>query len=78
MRYRDDDISYSLKDRLILYSVFFFLVVVLLAAAFGCASRQSSSTDRHRQFPQVVCSLVKMNGTIHEICCEEEHCVFEY
>jgi hypothetical protein len=47
----------------------------LAAGLWGCAARQPSSTDRHGG-PQPYCQIVKLNGSLRNVCCIEDRCWF--
>jgi uncharacterized lipoprotein YmbA len=55
------------------------MILLIIAAQIlaGCAGREASSTDHHNRVPEVMCSVTKYQGRMHQLCCEGNTCVLE-
>jgi len=56
-------------------ALFILVLALIFMALDSCASRVSSSTDNHHRVPVVDCNMIKFEGHMQEICCENDHCV---
>ena len=64
----------SLKQYISLDAMLIVLLALVFIAMDSCASRVASSTDDHHRIPKIDCSMIKFQGHMQEICCEQERC----
>jgi hypothetical protein len=55
--------------------LYIIILVLIFIGLSSCADRIASSTDNHNRVPQVNCTMIKFEGHMQEMCCEENHCV---
>ena len=49
-------------------------IIILALLLTGCAAREISSTDDHHRITRPDCSLVRVNNSMHTLCCMGERC----